>query len=735
MLCLYIWRIYFLLLMILLKKGGIYKKRHQCWGKRYNLYWGKIMKKIKLVIFAITLTFFFFACGKGKEINEDQEVLDEAILGLNIIEETDTVTTSFIIADDIGEDIFITWESSNETYAEIVTTNAINTVIISRPDFGEGNITVTLIATVCYEELTATKSFDLIILENEEEEMLTDEEKVVLDKELISNSNIIKESTTISLSTTGLNGSSISWSFLDSEGLNNSCINLETGQITILENKQVVVWVEARITLNDVSDTKEIMLLIGEYQLINIENAYEKNDNDIIRIKGILTHKISTNTYCIEDETAAFNIYVPTELLSVFSAYDLGIELDISGVLDINDGLYRITQFKDYNVVIINTNILDINVTDISSLDFTNEELVKHMSKIVRINDFILKEEVTIFEGSFYYYLINPLDQREIGCFVSLDQENYEIILANIKTFKAGDSINIDGGIMSFFNKPEIVITNIVTSQGTTLYTEMQLANCAKANLDNPEENQEITENIILPTNGLFNSTIVWSSNNIEFINNEGIINKPEQGETDKTVILTYTLTMNEISYNEEIISVIVKANEAQKDLFISEYCEGSNNNKYIEIYNATGNAIDLSNYKINTYSNGGSIATFTCLLSGMLQNNETYVVYNGGACLTIINAGDRESNITLFNGGDAVCLLKKNSSLEFTIIDIIGDLLGDPGDYWIVGTGTTKDYTLIRKAEIDKPSLDFIQNEWLVYSIDTFTDIGEHTIDYHIII
>ncbi|MDP6772483.1 MAG: hypothetical protein QF704_17380, partial [Anaerolineales bacterium] len=40
-------------------------------------------------------------------------------------------------------------------------------------------------------------------------------------------------------------------------------------------------------------------------------------------------------------------------------------------------------------------------------------------------------------------------------------------------------------------------------------------------------------------------------------------------------------------------------------NLFFSEYAEGSSNNKYLEIYNGTGAAVDLSAYSISTCSNG----------------------------------------------------------------------------------------------------------------------------------
>ena len=42
-------------------------------------------------------------------------------------------------------------------------------------------------------------------------------------------------------------------------------------------------------------------------------------------------------------------------------------------------------------------------------------------------------------------------------------------------------------------------------------------------------------------------------------------------------------------------------------ELFISEYIEGSSNNKCIEIYNPTDAAVDLSSYQLAFYFNGNN--------------------------------------------------------------------------------------------------------------------------------
>src|SRR5690554_1279135 len=61
-------------------------------------------------------------------------------------------------------------------------------------------------------------------------------------------------------------------------------------------------------------------------------------------------------------------------------------------------------------------------------------------------------------------------------------------------------------------------------------------------------------------------------------------------------------------------------------ELFISEYVEGSGNNKYIEIYNPTNGSINLSGYQLATYFNGNSTPS-TLALSGSIGSYSTYVI------------------------------------------------------------------------------------------------------------
>jgi len=163
-------------------------------------------------------------------------------------------------------------------------------------------------------------------------------------------------------------------------------------------------------------------------------------------------------------------------------------------------------------------------------------------------------------------------------------------------------------------------------------------------------------------------------------------------------------------------------------DLYFSEYIEGSGINKALEIYNPTNTSIDLSMYSVELYSNGSSNATGTLNLSGNLNAGDVYVVCNTSPQIdpAITMQKDTSSTVAGFNGDDAIALLNGTEK-----IDIIGTIGNDPGASWSVDTGSTKDFTLLRKPSINEGNINWIgdgDTEWIAYNQDDFSSLGSHT-------
>ncbi|TPV34746.1 choice-of-anchor D domain-containing protein [Paucihalobacter ruber] len=152
-------------------------------------------------------------------------------------------------------------------------------------------------------------------------------------------------------------------------------------------------------------------------------------------------------------------------------------------------------------------------------------------------------------------------------------------------------------------------------------------------------------------------------------------------------------------------------------ELFISEYVEGSSNNKYIEIYNPSTNNIDLTNYRIALYSNGSATVTASYNLMGTLGSFGTYVIANTEA--TIYGGANVTNNaVTNFNGNDVVAL-QTNSG---TNIDVFGTI-GSNANF-------AENTTLRRRANVSSPITSFTLSEWEAFPIDTVTNLGSHTSD-----
>lgn len=198
------------------------------------------------------------------------------------------------------------------------------------------------------------------------------------------------------------------------------------------------------------------------------------------------------------------------------------------------------------------------------------------------------------------------------------------------------------------------------------------------------------------------------------------------------------------------MLSSVAHAQDCSK-IFISEYVEGWSNNKALEIYNPTGQAVNLGEYFVARYSNGSSTATNAnaVQLSGTIPAHGVFVAVldkrdpNGtGQEAPIWDSlevrGDgffspvyNTSNAFYWNGNDAVLLAKgtltgaSTSSVTtatgFQIIDVFGKIGENPANStgssanndgaWSsgapyntgIGVQLTSDHSLIRKSIVKK--------------------------------
>lgn len=172
---------------------------------------------------------------------------------------------------------------------------------------------------------------------------------------------------------------------------------------------------------------------------------------------------------------------------------------------------------------------------------------------------------------------------------------------------------------------------------------------------------------------------------------------------------------------------------QSPTDIFISEYVEGSSNNKALEFYNGTGSTIDLTagNYVVQMYFNGSSSASTVINLTGTIAPNGVFVLAQASASFASSSFVNQTNSSSWYNGDDAIVLRKGGTS--GTIVDVIGQVGFDPGTEWGTGLVSTADNTLRRKASVCSgdvnPSDAFDPAaQWDGFATDDFSGLGTHT-------
>lgn len=174
---------------------------------------------------------------------------------------------------------------------------------------------------------------------------------------------------------------------------------------------------------------------------------------------------------------------------------------------------------------------------------------------------------------------------------------------------------------------------------------------------------------------------------------------------------------------------VIGLASGAQAQLVITQYYEGTSNNKWIELTNVGGSVIaDLSIYKLSLWQNANTEAyktdgtpNQTLTLSGSLDAGSSFLLSHGSAVLPSYAVADLTSSTVInFNGDDSLTLWSGVTFTTASIIDAIGftDLGNEGADTSFVRLiATTGWNTTLGSTVLDFPS---------VWSSATLTEVAD---------
>ena len=148
----------------------------------------------------------------------------------------------------------------------------------------------------------------------------------------------------------------------------------------------------------------------------------------------------------------------------------------------------------------------------------------------------------------------------------------------------------------------------------------------------------------------------------------------------------------------------------AENALIISEYMDGSGQNKYLELANISTETVDLTNYKISIYANGKTTAT-NISLSGTLDAGKV-IVYRGSQSAELSGVETISHGSISFNGDDVIAITYNGE-----IVDILGTIGSDEN--------FAADKGLRRISSVTAPSATYNTDEWEDVEQDDVSGFG----------
>lgn len=402
----------------------------------------------------------------------------------------------------------------------------------------------------------------------------TDEEKVVQAALDLTLPEEINTNQTIVLPTAGNYGTTIAWA-----SSHPSIISTE-GVVTVSDTPTVVT-LTATVTLNDETETREFMILVEEV-ILTIAEVRAATVGQLIITEGLITDfSVASNGTSIllfmQDETAG--IYVFGVPIAEASKIAVGNIIRVYGTR----AYWSTGEVIQIGTITKVTVISEENLVEPLLID-TAAELALVQGQYVEVSGYL--RQLTIGSSGTDLFLVNEFGQIQ----VRLGYSDVPVAVKDAINAKLsvalGTYITIVGGASRFRATMQVMLFNEDSITIGDMGTDQQLAEAALSVLVMPEENAELISNITLPITPLyFGATIEWTSSNPAVISNTGVVTRPESGQPNAEVAVSYVLTLNAVTL-EGTINFTVLAEEpiAEEAVLTHNFnlAELANNTTYV---------------------------------------------------------------------------------------------------------------------------------------------------------
>lgn len=257
------------------------------------------------------------------------------------------------------------------------------------------------------------------------------------------------------------------------------------------------------------------------------------------------------NDFYVEDQTGYAFVYLNNN--SDYKELQIGDQVNLQGkiVEFTNAGIIQISTVTSMTKLKSNCALRSINKVE------NFDQIDSYRMGRIAIDNVVL-ESKTINSGSTDSSLKISKNGKTLTIFIGkrLDSQVKNDIESIFNTLNTKDTFSINGAFADYYKSSQIVLTSAVQIVADELSFEKKVA-IIEANSISSLNNSNVYKDISLPTSGLYNSKIEWTSSNTLVVSNSGKVTRPENG--DVKVTLSYVITIDNQKTTSKNITVNVK--------------------------------------------------------------------------------------------------------------------------------------------------------------------------------
>lgn len=257
------------------------------------------------------------------------------------------------------------------------------------------------------------------------------------------------------------------------------------------------------------------------------------------------------NDFYVEDQTGYAFVYLNNN--SDYKELQIGDQVNLQGkiVEFTNVGIIQISTVTSMTKLKSNCALRSINKVE------NFDQIDSYRMGRIAIDNVVL-ESKTINSGSTDSSLKISKNGKTLTIFIGkrLDSQVKNDIESIFNTLNTKDTFSINGAFADYYKSSQIVLTSADQIVADELSFEKKVA-IVEANSISSLNNSNVYKDISLPTSGLYNSKIEWTSSNTLVVSNSGKVTRPENG--DVKVTLSYVITIDNQKTTSKNITVNVK--------------------------------------------------------------------------------------------------------------------------------------------------------------------------------